>query len=159
MQDLLMALLALATPLLLLGLGYFIGGWRERRHIKQLEVREAAARDLTITNLKTITHPETVVRAQLVTGSVVIATDYFKSFATGLRKFVGGEMKAAQSLLTRARREALMRMVDEARGLGATEVCNVRYQFCSISQMTSRRGGAISVEMYAYGTALVRRPA
>jgi len=157
MTGIIMVLLAYGSPLILIGLGFLVGGWRERSHLRMLDEREAATRDMTITNLKTIPRPEGVVRAQLVSGNVVIATDYFKSFATRLRNIVGGEMKAAQTLLIRARREALLRMVDEARALGAAEVCNVRFQFCSVSKMSGNKG-AMSVEIYAYGTAIVRRP-
>lgn len=157
MSEFLAILLAYGTPLLLIGFGFFVGGWRERSHLRALDLRETAASDVTITNLKTIPRPETVTGARLVSGNVVIATDYFKTFATQLRGLVGGELKAAQSLLLRARREALMRMVDDAREFGAAEVCNVRFQFCSISQMSGKKG-AMSVEMYAYGTAVIRRP-
>lgn len=144
---------ALVVALLLLGI--FAGGVNERRHLRRLARREAGFRDIAVNNLKRVTDPDTVRRATLVSGSVVIATDYFKSFATALRNLVGGEMKAALSLMTRARREALLRLLAEARAAGATEVWNVRYQFCSISQMSGRRG-AMSVEIVAYGTAVVR---
>lgn len=142
--------------LFLVGLGFSVGGWRERSHFKQLDAREAAARDIRITNLKTITHPESVLRAEMVSGNVVIATDYFKTLATVLRNLVGGEMVSAQRLLIRARREALARLVDEARAMGATEIWNLRFQFCNVGQMSSGKG-AMSVEMYAYATAVVRK--
>ena len=141
--------------LFLLALGFSVGGFRERRHFRQLDEREAATGDITVTNMKTVANPETVIRAQLVSGNVVIATDYFKTFLTTLRNLVGGEMKSAQRLMIRARREALMRLLEEARGLGATEVWNVRFQFCNIQQM-SKNKGAMSVELYAYGTAITR---
>lgn len=142
--------------LFLLALGFSVGGFRERRHMRQLDEREAAARDIKVTNLKTVSAPETVIRAQLVTGNVVIATDYFKTFLTALRNLVGGEMQSVRRLMIRARREALMRLLEEARGIGATEVWNVRFQFCNVQQMSGNKG-AMSVELYAYGTAIARR--
>ena len=42
----------------------------------------------------------------LVMGEVVIASDYFKTFVASLRNIVGGEVKAYQTMLSRARREA-----------------------------------------------------
>jgi uncharacterized protein YbjQ (UPF0145 family) len=91
----------------------------------------------------------------MVGGQVVVATDYFKTFVTALRNIVGGEMRAAQTLLSRARREAILRMIGEARRLGATEVHNVRFAFCNITQLSGNKG-AMAVEIYAYGTAVVR---
>ena len=85
----------------------------------------------------------------------MIATDTFKSWVTRLRNLVGGEMRAARSLMLRARREALLRMLREAEAGGATEVWNVRYEFCSISMMRGSTG-AMQVEMLAWGTAVRR---
>ena len=145
----------LLPTLALLGLGVSVGGFRERRHFKQLALREVAAKDIRVNNLKRISEPETVKRTSLVGGQVVIASDYFKTLATLLRNLVGGEMKAAQSLMVRARREALLRMIDEARRLDAKEIWNVRFAFCNITQLSGNKG-AMSVEVYAYGTAVTR---
>ncbi len=143
------------VPLALLVLGFSLGGFRERSHFKKLARREAASSDVLVTNLKRVANPETVRQSSLVGGQVVIGTDYFKTFVTALRNLVGGEMKAAQSLMVRARREAVLRMIDDARRLGATEICNVRFAFCNISMMSGNKG-AMCVEVYAYGTAVVR---
>jgi len=145
----------LLVVLILLTLGIFVGGFNERRHLRELARREEEFGDIIVNNLKRVHDPDSVRRAELVSGSVVIATDYFKTFATKLRNLVGGEMHAALSLMTRARREAMLRLLAQARQMGATEVWNVRYQFCSISQMSGKRG-AMSVEIVAYGTAVVR---
>ena len=145
----------LVVLLVLLTLGIFVGGLNERRHLRDLARREGAFRAMVVNNLRHVSDPDTVRRAEMVSGNVVIATDYFKTFATRLRNLVGGEMRAALSLMTRARREALLRLLAEARSIGATEVWNVRYEFCSISQMSGKRG-AMSVEIVAYGTAVVR---
>ncbi|MCB9853411.1 MAG: heavy metal-binding domain-containing protein [Phycisphaerales bacterium] len=149
-------LLIFLIPWLLPVIWSVIGYMTEKKHLQSLDEREAAARDIVVTNLKTVANPESVQRAQLVAGNVVIGTDYFKTLVTNLRNLVGGEMKAAQRLLTRARREALLRLLDEAREMGATEVWNLRYQFCNIQQMSGNKG-AMSVEIYAYGTAITRK--
>ncbi len=62
-------------------------------------------------------------------GSVVIATDYFKVFAAGLRNLFGGEMKTYRTLMGRARREAIVRMLEQAQELGGDAggtFCGVR---------------------------------
>lgn len=141
--------------IVLMVLGILAGGYNARRHLRSLEQREQALSAIKVTNLKRVDAMDCVRNTQMVLGQVVIATDYFKTFVTTLRNLVGGEMKAAQNLMTRARREALIRMLEQARAMNATEVCNVRFEFCSISQMRGKRG-AMSVEVIAWGTAVSR---
>ena len=155
MTELLIGLAQLAVPILLVTLGILLGGYLERRHRAELTRREAARR-VIIDNRKHVTRPETVEAAQMVLGQVVIATDYWKTLTTTLRNLVGGEMKAADRMMERGRREALQRLADEAERMGAQEVWNLRFQFSSVSQMNGNKG-AMQVEVFAYGTAVRRR--
>jgi len=139
----------------LLVLGFFVGSFRERRHLADLTRRERALANITCNNLKRITHPDQVRGARLVTGEVAIASDYFKTFAANLRNIVGGEVRAFDTLLQRARREAILRMLEEARAMGACEVWNIRLGTSNISSQ-GRNKAAVSVEVFAYGTAIVR---
>ena len=149
-------LVQILVQLLMLPVGFFVGGAIERRHLRNLDRREDQHRRITVNNLKRVTDPQTVIRAVMVTGQVVIATDYYKSFATSLKNLIGGELRSAETLMLRARREALLRAIEQAAALGATELWNVRYGFCSISQMRGNRG-AMQVELFAWGTAVVRQ--
>ena len=88
----------------------------------------------------------------LVAGSVVVSVDYFKRFLAGLRGLVGGRVVAYESLLDRARREAILRMKQQARELNAAMVFNIKIETSSISR--NARGGVGSIEVLAYGTAL-----
>ncbi len=139
----------------LLVLGILAGGANERAHFRRLARAERELSHIRISNLKRVADPGGVRDARLVLGQVVIATDTFKTWATGLRNLVGGEMHLARRLMVRARREATVRMLREAEALGATEVWNVRYTFCSISMMRGR-SGAMQVEILAFGTAVHR---
>jgi uncharacterized protein YbjQ (UPF0145 family) len=151
--------LAVLPVLALLVLGLGIGRWQEHRHLRSLHARERRYRDFAVTNLRAVPSPETARESRLVLGEAVIATDYFKSFAGRLRSLVGGEIRAYQTLMTRARREARLRMLDQARRAGAREVHNVRYETSNIRSADSRNPG-VSVEVFAFGTAVVReRPA
>ena len=141
---------------LLLILGITIGSWRERAHFHSLAQREQEYTDIAVVNLKTVSDPASVVRAEMVSGDAVIATDYFKGFLAQLRNIVGGEVKSYESLMRRARREATLRMLQQARELGATEVWNVRYETSNI-RSSSSRNPAVSVEIFAFGTAVARR--
>jgi uncharacterized protein YbjQ (UPF0145 family) len=136
----------------LLTFGFTIGSWVERAHFRRLAIREQALRDILVTDLKTVPRDCDVKAFGLVTGEVVIASDYFKTFAASLRKLIGGELHAFESLMERARREALLRMVESAKGMGANAVANVRFETSNIGSMRRKRAAAM-VEMYAYGTA------
>ena len=70
----------------------------------------------------------------------------------GLYSLVGGRMRSYESLLDRARREAVLRMKAEAKARGAELVINVKFQTFAIG---GRKPDSIKgVEMLAYGTAL-----
>ena len=148
-------ILNLILRILLVPIAFVTGRFTESRHIRSLIEREQLFSRITVNNLKRITQPDTVQSAQMVVGQVVVGTDYFKTFATGLKKLIGGEMKSAISLCLRARREALLRLLEEAHAMGATEVWNVRYGFSNMSG--TGNSAAMQVELIAYGTAVVRK--
>jgi uncharacterized protein YbjQ (UPF0145 family) len=75
----------------------------------------------------------------MIVGESVIATDYLKTFLAGLRKIFGGELRSYQSLLVRARREALQRVVEEARRSGYNAICNVRLDGADVGGNSKRR--------------------
>lgn len=93
-------------------------------------------------------------QTQLVSGSVVISIDFFKKFVAGLRSLFGGRLKAYESLLDRARREAILRMKESALQNNARVIINVRIETASINKNSGRRQGVGSVEVVAYGTAI-----
>jgi len=82
----------------------------------------------------------------VVTGSTVRAKHIGRDIAAGLKNFVGGELKGYTELLQEARKEALDRMMEQARSVGANAVINVRFATSSVAQ-----GAA---ELFAYGTAV-----
>jgi len=140
--------------LLLLVGGYGFGRLAERRHYRSIIRREAAFRRIPVFATRYLpddTGPDT--RTDLVTGSVVISVDYFKRFLAGLRMLVGGRLKSYESLIDRARREAVLRMQDQARIKGAKSVFNVKFETMSISKGAQKTVG--SVEVLAYGTAVI----
>ena len=149
-------LIGLVIRMLMLPVGFVVGGFVEKRHLRDLDEREQRSRHVRVTNLKRVSNPETVAESKMVTGHVVVATDYYKSFATQVRNFFGGEMGNAMGLMLRARREALARLVDEAEAAGADEVWNVRFAFSNVGAMRGKTG-AMQVELLAWGTAVRRR--
>jgi uncharacterized protein YbjQ (UPF0145 family) len=141
----------LFTAFLLL-IGVFFGTRSQKKHFERLTAREAAMTHMVVTNLKTV--PEHLDQPILVTGSVVIAFDYFRRFIARIIMLVGGNISLYETMLDRARREALIRLVEKADAAGATEVHNVRFEFSRVgsSAQTAQVGGG--AELFAYGTAL-----
>jgi uncharacterized protein YbjQ (UPF0145 family) len=92
----------------------------------------------------------------LVTGSVVVSVDYFKRFLAGLRGLVGGEVKSYGTLLDRARREAVLRMKEEAIRKGYDAIVNVRLETSRLASGRRDGKGTAGVEMLAFGTAVKR---
>jgi uncharacterized protein YbjQ (UPF0145 family) len=82
----------------------------------------------------------------VVTGSTVRAKHIGRDLMAGLKNIVGGELKGYTELLQEARQEALNRMSEQARSVGANAVVNVRFSTSSVAQ-----GAA---ELFAYGTAV-----
>ena len=136
----------------LLGMGFFIGRFLEQRHYRSIRKREKAlAKVLTFA----VRFPPNLIDAQdcrLVSGTVVISSDYFKQFVASLRSLVGGRFRGYETLLDRARREAILRMKEDAQKAGYSLIVNVKLASTSISG--GRRGATPSFELLAYGTAL-----
>jgi len=139
--------------IVLIAVGYGFGQHAERQHYRSIIEREKALRALLCFSERCIPARDTPVQGQLVAGSVVVSIDYFKRFVAGLRNLIGGRVTAYESLLDRARREAVLRMKEEARDLGAESVWNVRLETSAISQGAAQQVGC--VEVLAYGTALI----
>lgn len=131
--------------IILIGVGYFIGTQVEKKHYKSIEEREAKLLYLPVVSSENLLGEKVVNEASLVYGNAVISTDYFKLILAGLRNLVGGEVSAFETLLDRARREAILRLKEKANG--ADIILNLRVETCQISQ-------AGSVEVLAYGTAV-----
>ena len=87
----------------------------------------------------------------LVRGNTIRARHAGKDIMAGFRNLVGGEVSEYTKLLGEAREQALDRMVEEAKGLGANAILEVRF---STSMVMS--GAA---ELLAYGTAVQVEPA
>ena len=82
----------------------------------------------------------------LVKGSTFQSKNVGRDITQSFKTLVGGELKAYTEMMNEARALATKRMVEEAEGLGADAVVNVRYSSASVM--------AGAVEVIAYGTAV-----
>jgi uncharacterized protein YbjQ (UPF0145 family) len=138
--------------LVLLSLGYVFGKLAEGRHYRSIHAREEMLVRLPATSCKKpMGRGNPISHAELVHGHVVISVDFFKQMLAGLRNIFGGAIQSNETLLDRARREAILRMKE--RCPTANQILNLRIETSSISKGGSDdRIGA--VEVLAYGTAI-----
>lgn len=139
----------------LLALGLGAGTIAEKRHFADIRVREARLRLLPAVTLSKAPANWAVDGSGLVAGSVVVSLDYFKRFAASLRMLIGGRIKAFEPLMERGRREAILRMKEDAQAAGYDAVINVRLE---TSRIANADGSTTAgVELMAYGTGLKLR--
>lgn len=143
-------LIELGLFVTLLVVGFFAGTIVEKRHYASIRKREREYADVLAFAVRFPPDRVTPQRAFLVHGTVVVSSDYFKTFVAGLRSLFGGRVRSYETLMERARREALLRLKQSARAQGAKLVICVRFETTTIST-----GGAASMEVFVYGTALI----
>lgn len=146
-MELYVLLLFWGVPIVL---GFVFGQIAEKRHYRSIHAREKALLYLPTTAGKRPIMGGAPVRCELVTGSVVVSVDHFKRAAAALRAFVGGPVKSYESLLDRAKREAVLRLKESCSG--AHEIVNLRLETVPLSK--SAQGGIGAVEVLAFGTAI-----
>ncbi len=136
---------------ILISLGYFFGRNAEKGHYKSIIEREQTWLQLPTTSNKNVLGDDREIKqCKLVSGNVVISVDYFKQILAGLRSVFGGNIQAYETLVDRARREAVLRMKESCPG--ADQIINLRLETASISKGRGNQIG--SVEVLAYGTAV-----
>jgi uncharacterized protein YbjQ (UPF0145 family) len=101
---------------------------------------------MIITNIESVPGKTVAEHFGLVSGSTIRAKHIGRDLMASLKNLVGGELKGYTQLLQESRQQALERMIEEARLMGANAIVNVRFSTSSVAQ-----GAA---ELYAYGTAV-----
>ena len=145
------ALIQLIFFLILLTLGYVFGKIAEKKHYRSIMEREEQWAQIPTTSGRRVLGTDREVKGvKLATGSVVISVDYFKRILAGLRNIFGGNVQSYETLVDRARREAVLRMKESCPK--ADQIINLRLETSSISKGNKNQIG--SVEVLAYGTAV-----
>ncbi|OHB60821.1 MAG: hypothetical protein A2167_00745 [Planctomycetes bacterium RBG_13_46_10] len=102
---------------------------------------------MLLSTTDTITGKTIVKHLGLVKGNTIRARNIGRDILALLRNIVGGEITDYTKLLAESREQALDRMIESARELGANAIVQVRFSTSEIM------GGAS--EIMAYGTAVV----
>tara|TARA_X000000368_G_C22725612_1_gene577202 strand:+ start:252 stop:566 length:315 start_codon:yes stop_codon:yes gene_type:complete len=101
---------------------------------------------MIITTTDTIPNKEVVEILGIARGSTVRARNIGRDIFAGLKNIVGGEISEYTRLQAESREQAMQRMKDDARKMGAEAVINVRMTTAMIIQGTA--------EILSYGTAV-----
>lgn len=150
--NIMVLFIQIGIPLVLLVLGYFVGNHYEKQHYASILKREKALRHIIVVSVKR--PPENFSNQQLVMGSVVISSDYFRRLLAWFANIFGGNVNAYEKLLDRARREAILRMKEDAQRKGANIIFNFRFETASLDDIHRPQNGTQgTVEVLAYGTA------
>ena len=101
---------------------------------------------MLLTTTKNIEGKTIVKNLGLVKGNTIRAKHIGRDIVAGLRTLVGGEIKEYTVMMKEAREQAIQRMVEEAKELGADAVVEIRFTTSLVLSGAS--------EFLAYGTAV-----
>ncbi len=133
---------------LLFGIGWLFGRQIEKKHLNELDEKERALAHIRIDTNKFQTSDRS---GQLVESNVVISHDYFKYVIAQIQNFFGGRLTTYETVVDRARREAIVRLKQKAVDAGANQIMGLRLSTTELGM----QGGMI--EVFAYGTAISRK--
>lgn len=131
--------------IVLFSVGWAVGRYTEQKHLSELEIQE---KRLAYIGTDTNHFKTSEFHGQLVNSNVVISHDYFKFVIASIQNFFGGRLTSYESIVDRARREAVVRLKNEAEKIGATHIMGLRLSTTELGM----QGGM--VEVFAYGTAV-----
>ncbi len=101
---------------------------------------------MELTNTESIPGKSIVSCHGVVSGSTVRAKHAGRDIMASVKNIFGGELKGYTELLEESRNEAVERMKNQAKQLGANGIVNVRFSTSSVAAGAS--------EIYVYGTAV-----
>lgn len=130
---------------------YLASRLAEKTHIVSLYRREHELQHILATSSQDIPlTDQKIEKSELVMGTAVYTHNPLKKVITHLLSFTGGRLTAYEELLDRARREALIRLKEQA--YSADMIVNVRVHTTSTDQPSHQTSG--NVEAIAAGTAV-----
>lgn len=149
--NLIIIALIFLGPVVLFFFGWFVGSRIEKRHYQSIQAREQTFLRLPAVPTRTPDPDRMIAESRFVMGAVVISNDPFKKFLARLRMIFGGRLRSYESLLDRARREAILRMKESFPQ--ADTILNLRLETSTIASKKGKKAMGI-VEVVASGTAI-----
>ena len=140
------------SPFLIIVVALLVGRALENRHFKSIREREATYSSYPAVPTQSWDFETPVIDSRLVAASVVVSLDHFKRILAGFRNFFGGNIRSYESLLDRARREAILRLKEQASDCHI--IVNLRLVTSNIASIQYKNKGTSGVEVLAFGTAV-----
>ena len=130
-----------------------IGCFIEKSHYNNILKREKKLKRQSIVTFgnKNLNSKRRIKKIEFVSGEVVVCSSPLNNFIGGIQNFLGGNVSALESFHYRAKREALLRMQENANG--ANVILNFRVN-CTIINRSEEKKGAPRCLAIAYGTAI-----
>ncbi len=125
-------------------IGWAVGRSIEAKHFKALDAQEQRLAYIRTDNSRFKSSDQT---GQLISSNVVISHDYFKYVIATIQSLFGGRLTSYETVVERARREAIVRLKLEAEKNGADHILGLRIS-------TTDLGMPGMTEVFAYGTAI-----
>jgi len=140
-------------PLLLLGLAFFAGNAIAKRHENDMAERQKTVAHMDLSDIASFRKPKISGPPPLLLNSeVTLGIDHFRGFLGNLKNIFGGEVKSYQATLDRARKEAILRIQEQALAEGCNAVANLRVAFVDVSGNTTLKKKASMVTIQASAT-------
>ena len=130
---------------ILFSVGFGFGRYNERKHLQYLDEQEQRLAYIRVNNSRFI---ESTFPGHMISSNAVISHDYFKYAIANVQNMLGGRLTSYESVVERARREAIIRLKLEAEKMGADQIMGIRLSTTELGM----QGGM--VEVFAYGTAI-----
>ena len=130
---------------ILFSVGFGFGRFNERKHLQYLDEQEQRLAYIRVNNSRFI---ESTLPGHMISSNVVISHDYFKYAIANVQNMLGGRLTSYESVVERARREAIVRLKLEAEKMGADQIMGIRLSTTELGMQGGR------VEVFAYGTAI-----
>ncbi|MGG6831012.1 UNVERIFIED_CONTAM: YbjQ family protein, partial [Staphylococcus haemolyticus] len=126
---------------ILFSVGFGFGRFNERKHLQYLDEQEQRLAYIRVNNSRFI---ESTLPGHMISSNVVISHDYFKYAIANVQNMLGGRLTSYESVVERARREAIVRLKLEAEKIGADQIMGIRLSTTELGM----QGGM--VEVFAY---------
>lgn len=130
---------------ILFSVGFGFGRYNERKHLQYLDEQEQRLAYIRVNSSR---FNESTFPGHMISSNVVISHDYFKYAIANVQNMLGGRLTSYESVVERARREAIVRLKLEAEKMGADQIMGIRLSTTELGM----QGGM--VEVFAYGTAI-----
>jgi uncharacterized protein YbjQ (UPF0145 family) len=121
----------------------------EKRHYKSIIEREEQYKNILVVTDRD-TKSFNVSGSELLTWNVAVSIDYFKMVVAGFINFFWGRITVYEKVLDRARREATLRLKEEASKKGYNCIVNLRLDTSTINW--KKANSTSCAEVLASGT-------